>query len=199
MKKQVVVIHGGDLFETYEEYLEYLRAYELTLEKLNQKRWGENLADALGSEFQVIRPTMPNKRNARYVEWKIWFEKLLPYVEDGISIVGGSLGGTFVAKYLAENTFPKNIAATFLVAAPYDMEGAGQTLMDFVLPDDLDGLAKQGGKIFLYHSEDDPVVPFADAKKYQKDLPNATPRVFQDRGHFNQEEFPELVEDIQNL
>jgi len=199
MKQQVIGIHGGDLFETYEEYLDYLRAYELDLEKLKRRKWLDSLQDALGKDFEVITPVMPNKRNARYLEWKIWFDKLLPYVEADVILVGSSLGGIFLAKYLAENKFPKKVSATFLVAAPYDKEGTGQILMDFVLPDSLDLLAEQGGKIFIYHSKDDPVVPFADAEKYQQALPSATLRVFEDKGHFNQEELAELVKEIANL
>ena len=30
-KKQVVVIHGGDIFKTYDEYLDFLRNYEIDI------------------------------------------------------------------------------------------------------------------------------------------------------------------------
>ena len=33
MKKQIVVIHGGDTFETYEQYLNFLKNYEINIEK----------------------------------------------------------------------------------------------------------------------------------------------------------------------
>ena len=57
---------------------------------------------------------------------------------------------------------------------------------------------QQGGNIYIYHSEDDFVVPFADLDKYAKDLPNAKKVIFKDRGHFLQEEFPELIESIKS-
>ena len=57
----------------------------------------------------------------------------------------------------------------------------------------------QTEKIDLYHSKDDPVVPFSDLSKYQEALPNAKSRIFDDRKHINQEEFPELLNDILSL
>ena len=63
----------------------------------------------------------------------------------------------------------------------------------------LDKITEQCEKVFLYHSEDDKVVPFSDFLKYQKTLKNTTGKVFKNRGHFNQEKFPEIVKDIKNL
>ena len=142
---------------------------------------------------------MPNSTNARYLEWKIWFEKLIPFLKEEVVLVGHSLGGMFLTKYLSENKFPKRVRATFLVSSPFDDKDSGESLVDFVLPASLSNLQEQGGKIFIYHSEDDPVVPFADFKKFERNLPNANFRTFKDREHFGQEDFPELVEDMANV
>ena len=32
MKKQVIVIHGGDTFKTHEEYLRFLKEWEINFE-----------------------------------------------------------------------------------------------------------------------------------------------------------------------
>ena len=200
MKKQVVVIHGGDTFETYEKYLDFLRSFEIdSLDYFTHKNWKSILQEKLGDDFEVIRPQMPNKINAKYLEWRIWFEKLVPLLNPEVILVGHSMGGIFLAKYLSENNFPKKILGTFLVSAPYDAETFEYTLVDFVLPADLKKFEEQGGKIYLYHSTDDDVVPFDNLEKYKKQLPSATARVFEDRGHFNQEDFPELVQDILNI
>ncbi|MFA6437066.1 MAG: alpha/beta hydrolase [Candidatus Paceibacterota bacterium] len=199
MKKQVLVIHGGDTFDTYEEYLVFLNDYEINLEKSKIKRWKETLAEKLGENFDVISPKMPNSMNAKYKEWKIIFEKYFPYLSDNLILVGHSLGGTFVAKYLSENDFPKKILATFLVSACYDNEVSGYSLGDFSLPQSLEKLEKQGGKVFLIHSKDDKVVSFKDFEKYKKDLPMAETMIFEDRGHFDQPEFPEVVGKIKEI
>jgi len=196
MKRQIIVIHGGDTFNTQGEYLSFLKNFEINFERLKQKGWKEKLAENLNPDYEVIQPKMPNNMNARYSEWKIWFEKMIPFFDKEIILVGHSLGGLFIAKYLSENQFPKKILSTFLISAPYDDKDSGESLVDFELKNDLGNLQKQGGNIVLYHSEDDRIVPFADLKKYRKLLPNAEVKIFKNRGHFQQEEFPELIEDI---
>ena len=47
-------------------------------------------------------------------------------------------------------------------------------------------------------SKDDPVVPFNHSERLAKELPNANYMIFEDRQHFNQEHFPELIETIKN-
>ena len=202
--KQIFLIHGGDTFETYGDYLKYLVNYPLDLEKfkklgLRKKKWEDKLGERLGEDFQIIRPEMPSKRNAKYTEWKIWFEKFIPFVNDEVILVGGSLGGIFLAKYLAENNFPKKIKAIFFLAAPFSDNLPEYRLFSFTLPKNMERIMSQSKNIFLYHSKDDNVVPFEDQEKYKKVLPSAAMKVFEDKGHFNVEEFPELVEDIKKL
>jgi len=198
-KRQIVVIHGGDTFDTYEEYLDFLNAYEINFEKLKIKRWKETLGEKLGEDFEVILLKMPNPMNAKYAEWKIMFEKLPQFLNNGVILLGHSLGGIFLAKYLSENVFSKKIKATFLVSVPFDAKDSNYSLGDFILPDTLEKFQNQAGKIFLFHSKDDLVVPIADLEKYKKSLPGAEIMAFEDRGHFDQMEFPELVEKIKKL
>lgn len=201
MKKQVVIIHGGDTHGNYEEYLEFLKNYKVSFERhaLRQEDFQMNLQKDLGEEYQVIRPEMPNKRDAKYLEWKIWFEKMFQFMDDEVVLVGSSMGALFLAKYLSENTFPKKIKALFLIAAPSGNNPPHYNLWTFTLPASLSKIAEQTDKVYLYHSKDDNVVPFANLADYQQQLPNAITRVFEDRGHFNQPALPELLEDIRAL
>jgi len=198
-KRQVVVIHGGETFASREDYISWLRAEEFALEGQGVVRWKGRLQDELGEWYEVIQPRMPNSFNATYEEWEIWFEKYLPQLSQDLILVGHSLGGIFLAKYLAEKEVGKNILGTFLVAPPFDSADSEYSLADFVLPDSLDLFATQSRVIHIYFSTDDPTVPFADLAKYQAKLPNARVSVFSDRGHFKQESFPELVEEIRLL
>ena len=201
MKKQVFIIHGGDTFKTYEEYLLFLKDWEIDFEKYkeNKKDWKINLQEELGDEFEVIAPKMPNKINAKYLEWKIWFEKFIPYITEGVILVGHSLGGSFLVKFLSENDMPKKIRGTFLVAPVYDEDSDDYSLADFKLPDNLSGFEKQGGQIFIYHSEDDPVVPFNNLGKFKEKLISAKTIIFKNKQHFGQEKLPEIVKDIKGL
>ncbi len=198
MIQQILIIHGGDTFSTYEEYMASLRARRIHLERLQGKSWKRALPEQLGSSYEVYSPYMPNRDSAKYEEWKIMFEKLLPLFNDGIILIGHSLGGVFLAKYLSENTVSKKIRATIMIAAPYD-EDDGKKMPEFSITGSLTKFQEQGGVIIMYHSKDDPVVQFSELQKYQDALPNASLRIFEDKQHFNQEEFPELVEEIRNL
>lgn len=200
MKKQIVVIHGGTTFDTYGDYVSYLKSKRIKLNDLKKKSdWKNSLEKELGKNYNVLLPRMPNKANARYKEWEIWFKKILPLLGKNVVLVGHSLGGIFLAKYLSKNAVSRKIKATFLVAAPFDAEGSNESLADFVLPESLKRFSSQGGIIFLIHSKDDPIVPFEQLKKYKKALPCTKEIILDKRGHMNQEKFPELVREIKNL
>ena len=142
---------------------------------------------------------MPDSNNAQYIEWKIWFERLSPFLNDGVIFVGHSLGGIFLAKYLSENDFHKRIQAVILIAAPFDVEDMDESLGTFKLSPSLGKFKKRGGRIFLFSSKDNEVVPFSNCFKYQEFLPDAEAKIFEDRQHFNQTEFPELIELIKSM
>lgn len=148
MKQQIVSIHGGGTFETYEDYLNDLNSWELTLDRLRHKGWKDNLQTELGSEYDVLLPKFPNASNARYSEWKIYFEKLIPLVNEDVIYIGHSLGGVFLAKYLSENIYPEHIKATMFVSAPHSDESK-YSLVDFKLINGLEKLSEQGGKLFF--------------------------------------------------
>lgn len=203
MKKQIIYIHGGDSFESYEDYIKYLKETEFSIDWFVQKKkWKNSLAEELGDGFQILMPDMPNSFNAVYEEWKIWFEKMLPFINDGVILIGHSQGGIFLAKYLSENVYPKKISALMLVAPPYtDTPDIGsfklvQTRHGASL---LDNVSKQCDDIHLFFSKDDFVVPFSESEEYKKDLPNAQAHIFEDRGHFLQETFPEIVDEIKKV
>ncbi len=60
-------------------------------------------------------------------------------------------------------------------------------------------IEKYCDKIFIYHSIDDPVVPYSHAQKIKSYLENAKLITFNNRWHFYKEEtFPELLENIRN-
>jgi predicted alpha/beta hydrolase family esterase len=142
---------------------------------------------------------MPNKNNAVYEEWKIWFSRLKEFLLDDVVLVGHSLGGIFLAKYLSENIFAKKIKAVFLVAAPFDHVCPGEFLVSFQLPSSLKEFSAQAPTIYLLFSKNDPIVPYKEAEKYHNALPGSHVIPFEAHEHFNQASFPELVKLIKQV
>lgn len=202
-KKQVFYIHGADAFSDHGNFLKYLEKIEirdLPWAGDSPKRWSKTLREDLGEEYEVFTPLMPNKLNAHYEEWKIWFERHFEYLYDDIILVGWSCGGYFFSKYLLENQFPFKIKALILMAAPFenvdddpDGEDGGDFAFDISRTSEL---AEKTDNIVIMHSKDDFVVPYEHALKYKKALPEAELITFEDKNHFLVEELPELVAKI---
>ena len=188
--KQIVIIHGGSSFNSYENYLNNLKNSQLQYERL---LWAQKWRDWLAQEIvdaDVLLPDFPNKQNAHYAEWKIYFEKLLPLLGDDVQLVGYSLGAMFLAKYLHESPLSTPVRRLVLVSPCYDDE-SNEDLGSFQVTS-ATGLEKSAKEIHLFHSKDDPVVPFTELAKFQRDVPTAQAHIFEDRNHFFQPTFPEL-------
>jgi predicted alpha/beta hydrolase family esterase len=191
--KQLIFIHGGEVFATYDDYFAWLRdvaTFEHPESESRMKRWHRHLHDDLGSDWDFIRPSMPSSQNAKYDEWKIWFKKVEPFLKDGCVLVGHSLGANFLAKYIEDEDLKFKPASLHLVAGSFSGTDT------FSIEGTLEEVTWKVPKIYIYHSKDDPVVPFSDALKYQEHLSNAELISFEDRGHFLGQDFPELVEHI---
>jgi len=190
--KQIVIVHGGSSFNNYENYLNNLKNSQLHYERL---LWVQKWRDWLAQEMvvaDVLLPDFPNKQNADYTEWKIYFEKLLTLLGDDVQLVGYSLGAMFLAKYLHESPLSSPVRRLVLVSPCYDDESV-EDLGSFRVTSAI-GLEKSAEEIHLFHSKDDPVVPFTELAKFQRDLPTAKVHIFEDRNHFFQPTFPELKE-----
>ncbi len=199
-KKQIVFIHGGEAFTRYEDFLIYLHTEEIDdpLGENVRKRWQSSLRETLIETHEVYYPSMPNKQSAKYLEWKIWFERYHSFLRDGVTLIGHSHGGYFLARYLSEEQMPVTVRALYLLAAAFEPDDfGGEDGGDFKFePANLPRLAAQVGAMYILHSKDDPVVPYAHALKYKAALPDAELISFEDKNHFIIEEFPELIEHI---
>lgn len=213
-KQQVIIVGGGETFDTREDYLSWLEN-QMTFEPFRyatrKKNWKENLQADLngwfGSKYEVAYLSMPNKLDAKYDAWKIYFDRIIPHLRDGVILVGHSLGGLFLSKYLGESKdFPVKVSAVCLISTPlscyssstgrgFNNEGFGGFSIELerYCQSDCDF-----GECHVFHSVDDTVVPLKDSV-YQN-CTNFTPHTFSDRGHFiHDEHFPELVSVIKQV
>ncbi len=195
MKKiQILLIHGGMTFKNGKDYLRYLKTKKVSTEK--KVYWaGEYLEKSLGKRFEIISPRMPLQDNAKYRDWKILFERYIPLLKGNFILIGSSLGGVFLAKYLSEHKLPKKALSTYLVCPPFDNSLPGEDLVGgFDLKSDLYLLEENSKNLHLLFSKDDDVVPVAHAEKYAKKLKNPHIVIYKSKnGHFNITKFPEIV------
>jgi len=193
-KTQIFVIHGGNTFKNDKNYRHFLKTRKISLEK-RIKWYDDYLGKSLGSSFQIIRPRMPLQDFAKYSDWKTHFERYIPYLKNGVILIGSSLGGIFLAKYLSDNRFPKKILSTYLICPPFDNTLPNDLLAGgFKLKPDLSLLEKNSKNLYLLFSKDDEIVPVFHAKKYGQKLKNAKIIVYESKnGHFKISKFPEIV------
>ena len=194
---QVFVVHGGETFQSNKDYLNYLKTRKISIKrKIN---WSdEYLRKKLGKKFEIIKPRMPLQDNSKYEEWKIHFERYFPHLKDNLILIGSSLGGIFLAKYLSENKFPKKILSLYLICPPFDNTLPNEDLGGgFDLGSDLTLIEKNSKNIKLLFSKDDDVVPISHAKKYAAKLKNAQIIIYGNKeGHFKVSKFPEIIKMI---
>jgi predicted alpha/beta hydrolase family esterase len=197
--KQVIVIHGATTFADHDQYLKYLAKKPLQLDRLTYRpMWKERLQNELGNTYRVLLPSMPNKTNARYSEWRIFFKNLTQLLTDDCVLVGHSMGAVFLAKYLSEERLPCLVHATVLIATPYSDESA-EDLGDFKLDSISDLLRSQAGKVIIFNGKDDPVISTQDVERYKQDLPGAEHITLPASDHFMRADFIELTDCIKNL
>jgi predicted alpha/beta hydrolase family esterase len=137
---------------------------------------------------------MPDPDHPRYRPWRDQIEQELGKLDADALLIGHSLGGSMLLKYLAEGTYQRPIAGLFLVAVPY--WGKQDWEREYAVPDDFAARLPPIRHLFLYHSRFDENAPFASLKRYQEQLPQATVRVLDGKEHSFTEGLPVLVQDI---
>jgi predicted alpha/beta hydrolase family esterase len=196
---KVLIVHGGMTFRSQRDYLRYLRTKKISTHK--KVYWsGSYLEKSLGKGFEIITPRMPLQDNAKYRDWKIIFERYLPLLGGRFILIGTSLGGVFLAKYLSENKLRQTAISAFMVCPPFDNSLPGEDLVGgFKLKRDLSLLMKNARRVHLLFSRDDKVVPVYHAKQYQRKLPQAHFAIYPSKnGHFQVTKFPEIVKMIKS-
>ena len=171
MVSQVLFIQGGGE-----------GAYEI------DGKLADSLQDALGADYHVSYPKMPNEDDPEYEAWKPQISKEHAALGPRTILVGHSVGASVLLRYLAEEKADKNIPAVFLIAAPFwGAENWHASQLPIGLP------------IFFYHNHDDEEIPFAHLAMYAEKLPQATIREFDAGGHQFNNDLSKVAADIANL
>ena len=138
---------------------------------------------------------MPRPANPHYWTWARRIDELIVSARRPV-LVGHSFGASVLLKYLSETVRRPAFAGLFLIATPF----WGADFPEFALAPDFGERLRDVTSLYLYHSRDDPEIPFETLERYRHVLPHAKVRALEGRGHeFNQPRFPELAADIRRL
>ena len=181
MKKHVLFIQGAGL-GAYDE----------------DEKLAASLRDALGSEYNVIYPKMPNEVSPKDKVWISHISQELAALDGKLILVGHSAGGAVLLKYLLKEKTPQPIAGIFFISIPY-WEPEDEQDDEYPLQEGFASKLPEGVPIFLYHSRDDEWVPFSHLAKYAEKIPHATVREFDGRGHQFSNDLSEVAADIKSL
>lgn len=181
VKRQVLFVHGAGEGAHQED-----------------GRLAVSLQNALGAEYDVRYPQMPDEDSPGIGVWKGKIAGELAAMDGEAILVGHSVGAHMLLKYLSEEEEEKPVAGLFLVATPYAGTG-GWELEEYALPEDFASKLPEGLPVFFYHGRDDEVVPFGHLALYAEKLSGATFRGFEGLGHQFGDDLSEVARDIRGL
>jgi len=186
MKNALVIIWWWYSFDSYQLFLEDLKYKEVSFYS-NYEGWIITFYKELSSDFNVLIPSMPNKSNAKYKEWKIVIDNICKSIDISESIfVWHSLWWIFLAKYFSESkTKPKRLD---LVAVPF------KKIWNFSVSEKK--LLAWIESINLWISKDDSNVNYKESLLYRQIAPQIKVNMFESYWHFWSETFNELMQEI---
>lgn len=160
----------------------------------------DSLRRALGASHEIRYPKMPDEHDPDYEKWKPVIARELASLKGVAIVVGHSLGGSFLLKLLVEEEPRNKIAGIFLIAAAY-WGGEGWRYEGYervALPENFASRLPEGAPVFMYHSRNDEIVPYAHLALYADKLPQAKMRSLE-RGHQLNDDLSEVAADIKGL
>jgi uncharacterized protein len=181
LKRPVLFVHGGGEGAHEED-----------------ERLAESLRHTLGRGYDVRSPRMPDEEDPEYEAWRDKITSELAEMDDEVLLVGHSLGALILLRCLSEEEVKQSVAGLFLVSAPYAGTGGWEVGED-QLREDFATRLPRGLPVFLYHSRDDEVVPFAHLALYEAKLRQAAVRRFDGRGHQFRGDLSEVAGDIREV
>jgi predicted alpha/beta hydrolase family esterase len=157
-----------------------------------------SLQRALGAEYDVRYPQMPGESEPEMQAWKAQIARELAAVDGKVILVGHSLGGSALLRYLSEESVEKPIVGLFLLAAPsWDEEK--WNFDDLKLSRDLAAKVTPIARVFLYHNRDDETVPLSHLALHAARLPCAVVRESDKGGHQFAQDLAKVASDIRSV
>jgi predicted alpha/beta hydrolase family esterase len=139
---------------------------------------------------------MPDEVNSPYPAWKAEIESRLASLSGPVALVGHSVGGSVLLRWLCDSQAARNVAGLFVVAAPFRGADEFWRCDELTLPPEAAAKLAGDWPLFFYHSRDDDVVPFAHLALHAAAFPRAAIRALDGRGHQLCNDLTEVAADI---
>ncbi len=158
----------------------------------SQSNWFERARQFLVSKkVRVCVPDFPHTDNPVYKEWKTHFESQFIQLWSQDILIGHSLGGGFMLKYLSENDIQID---KLILVAPTIKDYDVLELKDFYTKTfDYDKIKQSAQKIAIFASDNDQYIPLKDFQFLAQQL-DAELILLPQRDHLMDPNFPELFE-----
>lgn len=182
INKQVLFIQGGGSQEDYEA----------------DKHLVASLQELLGEAYRVHYPLLPTDESVPDLGRIKQIGHQISRIEGKLIMVGHSLGASMLLKYVSEIEVKIKPIAIFLIATPF-WSGDEDWKEGFKLAENFADKVARELPIFLYHSQNDEVVPFAHLALYRQRMPWATFRQLPSGGHQLGNDLTIVANDIKSL
>lgn len=177
-KHKVLFVHGADGYD-------------------EDQKLADSLQAALGADYEVVYPKMPDAEDSGYEAWKLKIVQTIADFDGSLILAGHSFGASILLKYLAEEQPPQPVSGLFLVATPF-WRDQDWDVSDYALPDELPA-SLADIPTYLYHNRDDEIVPFSHLARYVERLPHAIVREYDAGGHQFNDDLSAVAADIKHL
>lgn len=157
----------------------------------------DSLVQALGPDWPVRYPRMPDEDDPHFAPWKAAIGEELEALPDGAVVVGHSIGGTFLINALAERA-RSELGMIVLISAPFVGEG-GWPGDEFETPPDLGAKLPEGVPVHLFQGLDDDTTPPEHADLYGRAIPDARVHKLPGRDHQLGNDLGKVAEAIRGL
>lgn len=146
------------------------------------KLLADSLKRALGPDYDVRYPRMPDESNPSVEVWGQKISSELSKISGKVILVAHSVGGSILLQYLSDAKFEHSIGGLFVLAAP-TWDDSQWNFDDLKLPRNIAEKLALIPRIFFYHCHDDEIVPFVHLALHAKQLPQAITRAISHGGH----------------
>ncbi|MEU1965963.1 alpha/beta fold hydrolase [Micromonospora sediminicola] len=161
--------------------------------------WDDKLVDSLrrelGPGYEIRYPRMPDEDDPTYAAWSAAVRRELTTLDDGVIVVGHSVGGTILVNTLAERAPERALGGVVLIAAPFVGPG-GWPGDEFTLPPDLGARLPRDVPVHVFHGLRDETAPPSHADLWAGAVPQARVHLLPGADHQMNDDLGAVAETI---